>query len=84
MRCGRFQKPSSATIVFSAKFRIFYIRVDSRNLPLSVSQSPTVTMVDEDRRRGKETASILRVLRIYRRTNTPPRLQGHSQCKRKN
>ncbi len=29
-------------------------------------------MVDEDRRRGKEVASILRVLRIYRRTNTPP------------
>ena len=25
MRCGRFQKPSSATIIFSAKFRIFYI-----------------------------------------------------------
>ena len=25
MRCGRFQKPSSATIMFSAKFRIFYI-----------------------------------------------------------
>ena len=37
---------------------------------LSVSQSPTVTMVDEDRIRGKEVASILRVLRIYRRTNS--------------
>ena len=25
MRCGRFQKSLSATIIFSAKFRIFYI-----------------------------------------------------------
>ena len=25
MQCGRFQKPSSATTIFSAKFCIFYI-----------------------------------------------------------
>ncbi len=36
---------------------------------LSVSQSPTISMVDEDRRRGKGVASILRALHIYRRTN---------------
>ena len=41
MRCGRFQKPSSATIIFSAKFRIFYIWVDSRNLPQPFTKRKT-------------------------------------------